>query len=366
MSSSGPLPTSQVAAQYTSPDPFHSYLNQTAPVPQLPSSGIATLIRINYASLNPVDYKTGSMPSLIARFAIGASPITPGADFVGRVWSTTHPNLKSGDLVYGMLPQPVHQGACAQYALHKGTANIHKIPTGWNRGLDELGAVGIAGFTALQALMLGDLPFVRSKGQQTGGKVFINGGSGGTGTFMIQIAKHGMGCDTVVTSCSGANVDLVRSLGADEVVDYRSINVVDGLKQWSQRNGGQKFDLIIDNVATDHALYWDSPHYLKPNGGRYIQIGGSLDLKAIISLIKVMAWPAFLGGGKMPFKFHLLSGIKEEEFAMLGRWMAEGKVKTVIEDDNRFELGEVGKAFQKLKGGRTRGKMLIEVDREGR
>lgn len=312
-----------------------------------------------------MDYKLGSLPSPLARFIIGPSPITPGADYVGRVCATSHPDLNVGDLVYGILPQPPHQGSCAQYAVHKGRDNIHVIPEGWNRGLEELGAVGIAGFTALQALMLGDLPFVRSNGAQRGGKVFINGGSGGTGTFMVQIAKRGMGCESVVATCSGANVELVKGLGADEVLDYRSVNVVEGLKEWSRRNGGQKFDLIIDNVAVDHELYWNAPHYLKENGGRYVQIGGSMAVKSVVSLVKVLAWPAVLGGGKLPFKFHLLGKVTEEEFLMMGRWMKEGLVRTVIEDDNRFELGEVGKAYGKLKGGRTRGKMSIGVDREG-
>lgn len=365
MSSSNSLPTSQVAAQYTAPDPFHSYLNQTASVPKLPSSGIATLVRVNYASLNPVDYKLGSLPSPLPRLMVGASPITPASDFVGRVWSTTHPGLKAGDLVWGSLPQPVHQGACAQYTVVKGTTNISKIPEGWSRSLDELGVVGVAGFTALQVLLEADLPYVRSKGQETGGKVFINGGSGGVGTFMVQIAKHGMGCDTVIASCSAANAELVKSLGADHVIDYRSTNVADGLKQWAQASGGQKLDVLIDCVANDHNLYWESPHYLKPNGGRYLQVGGGFDPKSIISLLKVMAWPTFLGGGKIPFKFCFLGPIKQDSFDLLGRWMAEGRVKSVIEDDNRFELIEVGKAFQKLKSGRTRGKMLIEVAKEG-
>lgn len=319
---------------------------------------------MNYASLNPVDYKMGSMPSPIARLLIGSSPIIPAADFAGRVWATTNPNLKAGDLVWGSLPQPVHRGTCAQFTLVKGTTNISKIPQGWSRGLDELGVVGIAGFTALQVLNQGDLPYSKSKGQQKGGNVLINGSSGGVGTYAVQIAKHGMGCDNVVATCSGANADLVRSLGADEVIDYRSGSVPDSLKQWSRKNGGQKFDVIIDNAGKDHSLYWESPHYLK-EGGRYLQIGAELDVKSAVSFFKIMAWPTILGGGKTPFKFYSLGAIKQEDFDLLGGWMAEGKVKSIIEEDNRFELGETAKAFQKLKGGRTRGKTVIEVDREG-
>lgn len=364
MSPSNPLPTSQVAVNFTIPDPYNAHLNQTAPVPTIPKSGTYTLVRVNYASLNPVDYKMGSMPSPIARLVVGASPIVPAADFAGRVWATNHPSLKPGDRVWGALAQPVHRGSCAQYMMIKGTTNISKVPNGWNRGLDQLGVVGIAGFTALQILMQGDLPFSKSKGQEKGGRVFINGGSGGVGSYAVQIAKHGMGCESVVSTCSGANLDLVKSLGADEVIDYRSMSVTEGLKQWSRKNGGQKFDVIIDCVGSDQSIYWESPHYLK-EGGRYLQIGADINSRTVVAIFKIVAWPTILGGGKTPFKFYSLGPIKQEEFDMLGAWMVEGKVKSVIEEDNRFELGEVAKAFQKLKGGRTRGKMVIEVDREG-
>ncbi|RMZ79624.1 hypothetical protein DV737_g3338, partial [Chaetothyriales sp. CBS 132003] len=248
-------------------------------MPPIPKSGIYTLVRVISSALNPADYKVMDYPRPIPRIVMGPSPVTPGADFVGRVWQTTHPDLKAGDLCWGKLLTPTKYGTCAEFTLHTGEHGIAKVPDGYlpltsqGRSLDELAGVGIAGLTALHALKRADLPYNRSKGKETrgGGKLFINGGSGGTGTFAVQMAKA-MGCDTVVASCSAANSELVKSLGADEVIDYRSQDVVDSLKQWSKRNGGQQFDAIIDNVGNNADIYWNCHEYLKSSGGIYIGV----------------------------------------------------------------------------------------------
>ncbi|KAJ9661417.1 hypothetical protein H2198_001985 [Neophaeococcomyces mojaviensis] len=360
MSSSQTLPTSQRALQFTAPTPLTTlHLNRTAPVPPLPTTGIQTLIRIHSTSLNPVDYKLASLPSPLPRLLIGSSPITPGTDFVGRVVSTTHPDLKSGDLVFGKLDAPSKYGTCAEFTVVKGKSGLVKVPEGWeNSGmkLEEFAGVGVAALTALMSLRKADLPYNTSNGQETGGKVFINGGSGGVGTFTVQLAKHVFGCH-VVASCSGANVDLVKSLGADEVIDYKSKKVLDALNEFRQRNG--EFDAVIDLVGADPDIYYQSHHYLKAQEGRFIQIGGGIDLGSVITMAKVALWPGILGGGKRSWMFASLGAAEPKDLDFIGKSMVERKLKCVVDDENVFDLEDGKSAFEKLKSGRTRGKIII-------
>ena len=360
------LPTTQVAVQMDAcSDPLSTVrINQAAEMPTFPKSGVNTIVRLHYASIDPIDYKLVSVIWPIPRLVVGASPIIPGTTFVGRVWKTTHPDLKAGDMVWGRQDGPTRFGTCGSFTLVSGNKGILKTPDGWSpdRGIDELAAVGVVALTALQTLQAGDLPYNQSSGQETGGKVFINGGSGGVGQFTVQMAKHGYGCEKVVVSCSGANVDFVKSLGADEVVDYRNCGtggLAGWLSDWSNRNG-EMFDVIIDNVGSDPDIYWQCHHYLKPDGGKYVQVGGGLDFGSLVTTAKKMLWPSALGGGKRKFQF-LGAENKKADFERIGQWMAESKIKCVIEDENRFDLAEAGKAYTKLNTGRTRGKIILKV-----
>ena len=100
---------------------------------------------------------------------------------------------------------------------------MSRYPTGWTPDdrIDEFAGAGVVAITALQTLQAGELPYNTSGGQATGGKVFMNGRGGGVGTFTVQMARHCLGCEKVVVSCSAANADFVKSLGADEVVECR-------------------------------------------------------------------------------------------------------------------------------------------------
>jgi NADPH:quinone reductase-like Zn-dependent oxidoreductase len=189
-----------------------------------------------------------------------------------------------------------------------------------------------------------------------GSRVLINGGSGGTGTFGIQVAKA-LGC-TVTTTCSGANVELCRSLGADEVIDYRSTDLISHLKKTHSKQEEQ-FDLLVDNVDTP-ALYFNSQAYLKPEG-RYITIAGSISLSSTLSMIQILYLPSWLGGGKRASQF-LLRKSDVEQFSKIAELMKEGKVKAVVEKE--YPLEETGEAFARLKSGRTVGKSVIKVGGE--
>lgn len=183
-----------------------------------------------------------------------------------------------------------------------------------------------------------------------GDKVFINGGSGGTGTFGIQIAKV-RGCHVTV-SCSPGKADLCRSLGADEIIDYTTTDVSRALKA-----KGQVFSLVVDNVGTPGDLYKSADEFLLPDG-KFVQVGGTPSLASAKAIASRLLLPSFLGGGKHKFSLYSI-GHSREDLAQLGRWMAEKKIRVVIEQT--YELEDLPKAFEKLKKGSNAGKLVIHV-----
>jgi NADPH:quinone reductase-like Zn-dependent oxidoreductase len=199
----------------------------------------------------------------------------------------------------------------------------------------------VAGLTAYQTIV----PKVKK-----GDKVFINGGSGGTGVFGIQIAKA-VGCH-VTTTCSTANIELCKNLGADEVVDYRQESVIEALKA-----RGYKFDHVVDNVGTDMNLYWHCHEYTKP-GAVYVMVAGAPTLGHAVDMLKVRTWPSFLGGGKRKLEGFLAKPVYEE-LEQIGAWMKEGKIKPII--DQKFSFEQAPEAFEKLKTGRAKGKVVVDV-----
>lgn len=120
------------------------------------------------------------------------------------------------------------------------------------------------------------------------------------------------------------------------------------------------FDVIIDNVGSDSDICWQCHHYLKAAEGRYIQVGGGMDFASFALLAKKTLWPSALGVGKRNNQFLGVQN-KKEDFELIGRWMEEGKIKTVIEDDNCFELADAEKAYMKLNSGRITGRIVIKV-----
>lgn len=323
------LPISMRAAQYKTAS---SGLEKTIQVNQAPVPTILgddhTLVRVAYSSLNPVDYKVAET---IGHYVF-RKPATPGLDFSGTVIKTNRKDLALGERVFGNTT-PAAFGALAEYlVVGKG---VVALPNG--ASLNQAACVGVAGLTAYQSIV----PYAPRK-------IFINGGSGGTGTFGIQIAKN-IG-SYVVTSCSTDNIQLCKDLGADEVIDYRTQDLISELRK-------HQFDLIVDNVFSSADIYWHSHEFLNPNG-RYLTVGGAISVSILWNFMKVFLIPGFLGGGKRPFTFFSLD-VKQEELAAIGGWMAEGKVRAVI--DEAFDLIDIGKAFAKLKRGRTKGKIVINI-----
>lgn len=234
---------------------------------------------------------------------------------------------------------PLAGGGLSEFALC-GKDAVVALPKGVS--VVDASTIAVAGLTAYQTIV----PRVKK-----GDKVFINGGSGGTGVFGIQIAKA-VGCH-VTTSCSTPNVELCKSLGADVVVDYKKGNVVEALKA-----SGVKFDHVVDNVGgNDLELYWKCHEYTKP-GVVYIAVGGEPSLGHALERTKIKIIPSFLGGGKRKMEGFFATTVAKD-LEQIGAWMTEGKVRAVI--DSRFKFEEAPKAFERLKTGRARGKIVIDV-----
>ena len=313
-----------------------------APPPQASLKKNEFLVEVLSMSINPVDYKVPEVGRL-AKLMVKV-PASPGLDFAGKV-AAKHPEddtgLSVGQMVFGRLDGLTQFGTLAQFIV-ASSAGCIPIPDGVS--VDDAAALGTAALTAYQTIV----PFVKK--DPTKATVFINGGSGGVGTYGIQIAKA-IGAH-VITSCSTANAALCKELGADEVIDYRKDDVAAVLKA-----KGQTLDLVVDNVGTPGNLYKESEHFLKPTCS-FVQIAGSPSLGSIAGMMDKKFRPTFLGGGKSTYVSYLTKN-SAEEFKQLGAWLAAGKIKAVIAD--RFEYEDAPKAFEKLKTGRTVGKIVVHV-----
>ena len=334
------LPDRMRSAQWTTvPMEFSLEVNQATPLPRaahsLPKD--SALVKISFASINPVDFKVPEFGP--ARFAaMGNGPWIPACDYAGTVITTNLPHVKPGDKVAGFTALPKF-GTMAEFAVVEGAENVSKLPDGVD--LKDAATLGVAAQTAMQSIA----PYVKE-----GSKVVINGASGGTGTFGIQISKI-LGC-TVTAICSGPKVELCKSLGADNVIDYKSSDVVQELKR-----GGLQYDLIVDNVAVGGPIYTKSHHYLKETG-QYLTVAAGPNLSSLIRITKIITQPAWLGGGQRRYRF-VTCKADRNELAKLASWISDGRLKPCIE--KVYSLDEAADAFKQLKSGKTRGKLVVNV-----
>jgi NADPH:quinone reductase-like Zn-dependent oxidoreductase len=301
-----------------------------------PDSVHGVLVKIYASSVNAADkYEIRGPPSFVLRLALFRSGIRRpkeqrvGSDIAGRVEAVSDnvTQFKPGDEVYGVC-----NGAYAEYATAKEN-RIALKPT--NRSFEETAAVPIAGLTALQAL--------RNHGHiKPGQKVLVNGAGGGVGSFAVQIAKS-FGAEVTAVTNTG-NLDLVRSLGADHVIDYT--------KEDFTKNG-QRYDLIVDTAASHSISTYK--RVLNPNG-TFVLIG--MRDKIIRRLLSFII-RARLSRGDRKFLFFVAKG-NQEDFVTLKELMESGKIMPVI--DRRYSLGETAEAVRHFEEGHTRGKIIITMD----
>ena len=238
--------------------------------------------------------------------------------------------FKVGDEVFGS-----RMGGFAEYVCFSENTMAHK-PT--NLTFEQAAAVPVAGTTALQAL--------RDHGRlQSGQQVLINGASGGVGTFAVQIAKA-LGAK-VTGVCSGKNVEMVRSIGADHVIDYTKE------KYWQS---GKEYDLIVDNAAFYPIS--KSLRALKANG-IYIGVGGSSSTATILKSMIFNPLIAKIKGRKV---VSFMANMRQSDLTFLKGLLEADKIMPVI--DRKYSLNEVPQAISYSEKGHTRGKVIIMMSSE--
>jgi len=283
------------------------------------------LIRVRAASVNPLDYHLKRFGPYLVRI--------PGRDVAGEVEAAGRnvTQFQPGDAVFGTCLGAFGESACTR------ESKLAKKPE--NVTFEQAASAPVAGYTALQGL--------RDKGQvQPGQKVLINGAAGGVGTFAVQIAKW-LGAE-VTGVCSTRNLELVRSLGADHVIDYTREDFT---------RSGQRYDLIFDLVA-NHSL----PAFGRVLNPKGIYVGaGLLGLghsmtRILAGLLKTFVTSPFVSQKVVTFT----ARSSQADLTLLGELMAAAKVTPVI--DRRYKLSQVSEAIRYLAEGHARGKVVITLD----
>lgn len=319
-----------VARCYGSPDVLE-FVDVEKPKP----AADEVLVKIHAAAVNPTDwhYMRGSPYFIRLSAGLGApSDTTVGVDFAGMVAAVGEnvTQFKPGDEVFG-----ARGGAFAEYVAVPEHRTLVLKPS--NVTFEQAAAVPIAGITALQAL--------RDKGNiKSGQKVLINGASGGVGTFAVQIAKS-YGAEVTGVS-STRNVDMVRSIGADHVIDYKSEDYT---------KGNEKYDLIIDNVG-NHSL--TANKNVLTDDGVLVIVGASSGnwLGPLMRPIKSKILGPFVD---QEFAL-LLAELSKDDLSVLSDLMRAEKMTSVI--DRRYSLRELPDAMRYSESGRARGKIIIELE----
>jgi len=300
------------------------------PVPQ----NDEILIEVRAASVNPLDFHFMRGTPRIMRVMTGLLKprITrPGVDVAGVVEAvgSSIAQFHAGDEVFGAC-----KGAFAEYVCASEGALVLKPA---NITFEQAAAVPVAAFTSLQGL--------RDKGRiQPGHTVLINGAAGGVGTFAVQIAKS-LGAD-VTGVCSTRNVGMVRSIGADHVIDYT---------QEDYTKSGRRYDLIFDTVG-NHSL--SDIRRVLGSRGALVMVGGPTDslLKIILPPLRALMISLFVRQTLASF----LAKRKKEDLIIMQGLLEGGKVTPVI--DRTYPLSDVPEAVRYLEEGHARGKVVIALE----
>jgi NADPH:quinone reductase-like Zn-dependent oxidoreductase len=294
------------------------------------------LVKVRAASVNPYDWHFIEGTPKIMRLGVGLrkpKDTRLGGDVAGQIEAVGKnvTQFKPGDEVFGLC-----SGAFAEYCL--GRSKLALKPA--NMTFEQAASVPVAAITALQGL--------RDSGKiQPGQKVLINGASGGVGTFAVQIAKS-LGAE-VTGVCSTRNLDMVRSLGADHVIDYTKEDFT---------KSEQRYDVILDNVGTRSLL--ECKRALKPEG-KFVMIGGGGPndqgvIGPMFRPIKAMLLSPFVSQEMRM----MMADVDKKDLTVLADLMQSGKVKPVI--DRQYKLSEVPEAIRYLEEGHARGKVVITVE----
>jgi NADPH:quinone reductase-like Zn-dependent oxidoreductase len=314
--------------KYGSPDVLQ-FTEVEKPAPQ----DKQVLVKVYAASVNPLDWHRMRATPFLVRMGEGVlKPTNPklGADVAGKVEAvgSSVTEFQPGDEVFGVC-----SGSFAEYAL-AGTGKLALKPA--NLSFEAAAAVPVAAFTALQGLY--------EKGQiQAGQKVLINGAAGGVGTFAVQIAKS-FGAE-VTGVCSTPKLDMVRSIGADHVIDYT--------RQDFSRNG-QHYDLIYDAVGNRSVFAYV----------RALSSSGKCVLAGFTSLPRLLEHmvlgPRMSKAGGKQIIGQGMASTSQENLLVIKELLEVGKVVPVI--DRCYPLSKTGEAISYLEKGHAGGKVVITVE----
>lgn len=316
---------------YGSPDVLQ--LQEVAqPTPQADE----ILVKVVAAAVNPLDWHLLRADPFIARFGNGLfkpKNHNLGADVSGRVESVgaNVTQFKVGDAVFGLSPIGI-LGGLAEYICLKERLTVHK-PS--NLTFEQAAAVPVAAFTAYEGL--------RKSGQiKSGQKVLINGASGGVGSFAVQIAKA---FNTQVTAvCSTRNVELVRSIGADEVIDYT---------QQDFTRTGRTYDLVFDAVG--NRSVGELRRILTPAGK--CVVAGFTSLGKLFQLVALGLIISKTSSQQMGLLATVNPG--PEDLKFLKELLEMGQMTPII--DRTYPLSQTAEAIRYLETGRARGKVVVTV-----
>lgn len=300
-----------------------------------PTAGVdEVLIRVRAAAANPLDYHLmgGAYLMRLMTGLLKPKPTIPGADLAGDVEAVGRnvTRFRPGDQVFGGVRRAFAEYACApQDRLAAKPANLT---------FEQAAAIPVAGLTALQGL--------RDKGRiQPGQQVLINGAAGGVGTFAVQIAKS-FGAE-VTGVCGTRNVDLVRSIGADHVIDYTRDDCT---------RSAQRYDLLFDCVGNRPLSAWR--RVMTPKA-TFVAVGvrpGGRWVGPLPYLLKLLVSSWFVSQRVVFF----VASIKPEDLVVLRELIEANKVTPII--DRRYTLSEAAEAIRYLTEGHARGKVVIAVE----
>ena len=291
------------------------------------------LVRVRAASVNPADWYSVVGRPYVARLAMGLrKPKSDrlGIDFSGTVEAVGSGirELREGDEVFGGCSGAFAEYVCVRNAVVAKPANMT---------FEQAAAVPVAALTALQGL--------RDKGAlQAGQHVLVNGASGGVGTFAVQIAKA-LGAE-VTGVCSTRNVDTIRSIGADHVIDYTS-------EDFTQSD--RRYDLVLD-VAGSRS--WSELKRVLEPQATVVLVGapkGNRVLGPLSHIVKVRV--AALGSGHKVVFF--VAKFNKADMEVLRDLLAAGTMTPII--DTQYELSEIADALRYLGEGHARGKVVITL-----
>jgi NADPH:quinone reductase-like Zn-dependent oxidoreductase len=291
------------------------------------------LIRVHAAALHIGDcFSVRGEPYLIRTVSGLFKPMygVPGFDLAGRVEAVGNKvkQFRPGDEVFG-----AGHGTCAEYAC-TGEARLALKPA--NITFEEAAALPTSATPALQAMR--DVGKVRP-----GQRVLINGASGGVGTFAVQIAKA-FGAE-VTGVCGPTNVDMVRSIGADHVIDYT---------QEDFTQGGRRYDFILDNV--ENRSLSDCRRVLAPTGTLLLNSGtGATGVSMLVRMFKPLVLSLFV---RQKLRRHITSP-NHNDLAVLADLVESGQLQAVI--DRKYPLEQTPEALAYIEGGHARGKVVVTV-----